>query len=358
MPLAASLQRYLPRTMRAVVAGLAVAASGCASTGPDAPRTSQETATGAVGGALGAAGGAVGGAVLGAVAGLQCGMGAILCSPAMAMVYAVKGAVMAGEAGARGGVNLSRSASTPPPAESVPEKSDDPPVDAQAALDVHPGAGQGEAVAPGSPTSANIASARTGATPTGIPAAGSQWAYGVTDHLYGRPPIDVMVQVTRVDGSSIDEAVTSRGASQIETQRTVSAGTAGFHAHAIADGAELMEFAPYLLAASGAEAAAVPVTAEGYPVGTGFPEWIARAGSQVWEHVSVPAGTYRALRVDISGKRVRVPSDPNVSRSFEYRIWYAPDVQRYVRLEQKEWSIPDRQLSHNVVELLKFSPPP
>lgn len=214
------------------------------------------------------------------------------------------------------------------------------------------------APAPASPASAIVASAKTSAPHTGIPAAGSQWAYGLSDRLYGRPSIDVMVRVTRVDGSSIDESVISRGAGQGETQRTVSAGTAGFLPHSLADGAELMEFAPYLLAASGTGASAVPVTAAGYPVGTGFPEWIARAGSQVWEQVSVPAGTFRALRVEISGRRARVPSDPNVSRNFEFRVWYAPEVQRYVRLEQKEWSIPGRQLSHNVVELVKFSPPP
>lgn len=210
---------------------------------------------------------------------------------------------------------------------------------------------------PVAPASAIVASTKPSADRTGFPGAGSQWAYGLTDRLFGRRSIDVTVRVTRVDGSSIDETVTSRGSARIESRRTINAGTAAFLPHSVADGAELMEFAPYLLAAGSAGATAVPVSAAGYPVGTGFPEWIARAGPQVWEQVSVPAGTFRALRVDIGGRRARVPSDPNVSRSFEYRVWYAPQVQRYVRLEQKEWSIPGRQLSHNVVELVKFSPP-
>lgn len=98
---------------RIVVVALVMAVSGCASTGPNAPTTNQETAAGAVGGTLGAAGGAVGGTALGALYGLRCGPLFFVCSPVFAVVGGVSGAVKGGEAGARAGVNSSRSASAP-----------------------------------------------------------------------------------------------------------------------------------------------------------------------------------------------------------------------------------------------------
>lgn len=110
---AATWQHRLPNA-RIVAVALVMAVSGCASTGPNAPKTNQETAAGAVVGALGAAGGAVGGTAVGAVAGVAyCGPAFIICSPVFAVVGGVMGAVGGGGAGARAGVNLSRSASEP-----------------------------------------------------------------------------------------------------------------------------------------------------------------------------------------------------------------------------------------------------
>ena len=123
MPQAAIWQHRFPNA-RIVVVALVMALSGCASTGPSAPRTNQETAAGAVVGTLGAAGGAVGGTALGAVAGVaKCGPAFIICSPVFAVVGGVTGAVKGGEAGARAGVNLSRSASAPDSPKSASEPS-------------------------------------------------------------------------------------------------------------------------------------------------------------------------------------------------------------------------------------------
>ena len=115
-------QHRLPNA-RIVFVALVMAVNGCASTGQNAPTTSQETAAGAVVGTLGAVGGAVGGTALGALAGLRCGPAFIICSPVFAVVGGVGGAVKGGEAGARTGVNLSRSASASESQKSAPEPS-------------------------------------------------------------------------------------------------------------------------------------------------------------------------------------------------------------------------------------------
>lgn len=108
---------------RIVVMTLLMAAGGCASTGPNAPATNQETAAGAMVGVAGAAGGAVGGVAIGALSGIRCGFLAIVCSPVMAVVGGVKGATAGGEAGARTGVRWSRSDSSPESAKSPSEPS-------------------------------------------------------------------------------------------------------------------------------------------------------------------------------------------------------------------------------------------
>jgi S1-C subfamily serine protease len=198
--------------------------------------------------------------------------------------------------------------------------------------------------------------AKTGASREGMPAAGSQWVYGFIDRQFGRRPIDVTVRAERVAGTSVDEAVISSRPSAQETQRSVSAGESRFFTHRLADGAELTEFAPYFLAANGEKASTIAITAAGYPVGSGNPSWITQTEPPTWEQVTVPAGTFRALRLEISGKRERSPFSPIVTYRFKVRIWYAPEVQRYVRLEHMEW-LSDRQASDVVVELVKFSPP-
>ena len=190
----------------------------------------------------------------------------------------------------------------------------------------------------------------------GMPAAGSQWVYGFIDRQYGRDRIDVTVRARRVDGFSVNEAVTTAvGSSDPTTERLVDAAVARFRTHRLAEGAELTEFAPYFLAVHGEKAPMARITADGYPVGSGNPAWITESEMPVWEQVTVPAGTFRALRLEVSGRRVIEPFSPIVIKRFLLRVWYAPEVKRYVRLEHKEW-LTSTQNSHIVVELLNFGP--
>jgi len=87
-----------------------MAASGCASTGNNAPKTNKETAAVAVGGAVGSTLGAAGGVVVGAAAGalvsIGCGPAGIICLPVLITIGAAKG----GEEGARLGGDWFRNA--------------------------------------------------------------------------------------------------------------------------------------------------------------------------------------------------------------------------------------------------------
>lgn len=201
---------------------------------------------------------------------------------------------------------------------------------------------------------AGAAKAKAAASREGMPAAGSQWVYGFIDRQYRRRQINVTVRAMRVDGTSVDEAVTSGNPGAQETQRTVSAGESRFVTHRLTDDAELVEFAPYFLAANGEKAATITIRTAGYPAGHGNPAWGTESKLPIWEQVTVPAGTFRALRLEFGGRRIATPI---VSNQFLVRVWYAPEVGRYVKLERMEWLIRG-QASHDVVELMKFSPPP
>jgi hypothetical protein len=86
-----------------------------------------------------------------------------------------------------------------------------------------------------------------------------------------------------------------------------------------------------------------------------------RTSVQEWEQVTVPAGSYRALRIEVTGDRERMPfTNVPFTGRFQLSAWYAPDVKRYVRLEHKIWagniSGAGQQSGHEVVELLKYLP--
>jgi len=196
-------------------------------------------------------------------------------------------------------------------------------------------------------------SPETGAA--GLPAAGTSWSYEITDRIYGRNSTSLTVKVMRADDRTVEELVSTKswGTRAAEAQRAIDTHGTSFIEQRIGTSAVLVEFAPYFLVANGEPAAARVADTAGYPT-AGDSSWTVESMPPVWEQVTVAAGTYRALRVEITGRR-RVHSWWLVPYKFSIRIWYAPQVKRYVRLEREEWGH-SKQYSDVVVELVKFSP--
>jgi len=245
----------------------------------------------------------------------------------------------------QGNTVAEREADSAPAVSAAPTTADSPPLVPQ------PVASLRGMAAPSAPSDKSI-----------LPPAGSQWVYGFIDRQYGRRQIDVTVRVMRVNGSSIDESVAPNGSGERETQRSVSAGEARFFTHRFANGEELTEFAPYFLAVNGEKTPAIAIAATGYPVGSSsLPGFTSTAQIQGWEQVTVPAGTFRALRVEMAGnRRLDFFTRDAVAGRFKLTVWYAPEVRRFVRLEHMAWSAyrdAPAQLNHDVVELLSFRPP-
>jgi hypothetical protein len=208
------------------------------------------------------------------------------------------------------------------------------------------------AARPGAPTPA-------GAPPAaGLPDAGTRWVYAFTDRQFGKQLGEVTVSVLRVEGETVEEAVTS---GTKDARRTVVARETRFYEHAVRSETAMVEFAPYLVAAREGKAPDFIGDISGYPIGSsGLPGWRMRSEVQGWESVSVPAGTYKALRVDISGQRERdaFTNVPYTGR-FRMSLWYSPEVMRVVRIEHQTFGGQLTQrgqlVGNDLVELVKFA---
>jgi S1-C subfamily serine protease len=203
--------------------------------------------------------------------------------------------------------------------------------------------------------------AKSGPGNAGLPAAGTSWKYGFIERLYTRKYSEFSIQVLRVDGPVVEEAVES--ASGQNARRAIHTGDRRIFEQSLSGNVVLMEFAPYLLAANGGKPPAEIAGADGYPTGgAGLPPWVYRVHMHDWEQVTVPAGTFQALRVEIRGERERPPSGQSfVIGDFVITAWYTPEVKRFVRLEHKvrsgSLSTRGQLVGEDVIELLSYRPP-
>jgi len=122
------------------------------------------------------------------------------------------------------------------------------------------------------------------------------------------------------------------------------------------DGGKMLpEYLPFALA-GGEPPASWPVPS-GYPTyATPYLEWTYVIKVAGWETVTVPAGTFRALRVEVEGSRGKDPDPfwwPKQAARFQHTIWYAPEAKRYVKARHRAWSMASALFADDLVELLE-----
>ena len=194
----------------------------------------------------------------------------------------------------------------------------------------------------------------------GLPAPGTTWAYNYVERIFSRRPVEVNVRVVSVDDTIVEEAVTASGANSV--RRTVNASETRFMEFPLNASNALVELAPYLVALSRGDAPAPKHSPEGYPRGgSSMPGWNVSVRAAGWEHVKVPAGTYRALRYEVLGNRTLANSGRTVAAGrFEMSIWYSNDVDRVVKQEHRVWtadSISPMLAVDELLELVAYRPP-
>lgn len=195
----------------------------------------------------------------------------------------------------------------------------------------------------------------------GLPAAGTSWTYGYSEKVYGTPQLKITMRVVRVDGTSVEESVSSGANDAGASQRTIGARDSRFFVYSPASGDPLVELAPYLVAVNDGKDPPDFDNPSGYPRGGGgLPGWAESVEDKGWEQVTVPAGSYRALRLEVSGRRIgHFHTRAAVTGRFHVTTWYAPAVRRVVKVERLEWSADAYASSETgdyVLELLTYRP--
>lgn len=74
-----------------------------------------------------------------------------------------------------------------------------------------------------------------------------------------------------------------------------------------------------------------------------------------WESVTVPAGTFRALRVNHTLRRMVEMSDVILPEYNYYTFWYVPEVKRYVKYEREYRNVRNARQDHFIEELLGYA---
>lgn len=172
-----------------------------------------------------------------------------------------------------------------------------------------------------------------------LPPVGATWKYRYTDLKYSRVQQNFTVRVDAVDGWVVSETFAPDGAASRQRVRTdVGADEARFLERALGGDRTALEFNPYFFAYDGDGRNPDPVT--GYPTGASSSSWSTRTRVTRNVPVRVPAGNFNTLMVEIEGERAA--SGEAWRRAvetgrFAVTVWYAPEVKRYVRVENRVW---------------------
>ena len=185
---------------------------------------------------------------------------------------------------------------------------------------------------------------------------GASWKYSYADLQYSRFKFTFSIRTDSVAGDAVSETFALDGGPGMAV--TVDARSGKYLSRLLGGSRTLLEYLPYALA-GGEPPAAWPVPS-GYPTyATPYIEWSYTTKVVGWESVTVPAGTFRALRVEIEGKRGKDPDPywwPKQAARFQHTVWYAPEVKRYVKAHHLAWSMTASQFADEAVELLEYRP--
>ena len=184
------------------------------------------------------------------------------------------------------------------------------------------------------------------------PFAGDTWVYETTD---GWRPADrrrVRHTVVATDNGAVDEVLAVE--SQIGERRLRFTDRPQFIEYGMGDIA-LHEFMPYLGSFAALRTGQSWTHIPGMPLMNSIVSWDLNGVAQGLEDVTVQAGTFRAMRVELRawrsalGKRDVAPLNARMS------LWYSPEVKRVVLIEFSSWDKRGMAWDRERTELVSFS---
>lgn len=233
-----------------------------------------------------------------------------------------------------------------------------PPVDEPASQVAADSAPQVATELAAAPSMAQFADGARTAKPKAV-LEGASWEYAFEDQLFSGRKHRFSARAEAVEGDLVLESFqVEAGARSIERVTTRSLALVG---RPVLQGDSFLELGPYM-PADERELEQKPVA---YPLG-GSPEpWRISTRPVIQEEVSVPAGTFTALRVEVNGERSHAGfaglgagllNTLGVTK-FRYTVWYAPEVARYVKARHQQWNPSGSPAADELVQLLAYRVP-
>jgi hypothetical protein len=192
--------------------------------------------------------------------------------------------------------------------------------------------------------------------PAALPRVGDTWEYRmrskwptveprtyahVVTAVSGREVAETMSVVASADGTPVRQAVTP-------DTRFVEWRGRGFY---------LLEFNPFLEAFGGLQSAAAISGLPSMPAENPFHAgWSSRGRLRGSESVTVPAGTFQSLKVEIDSTRRRPKGWDALprARAVLLTLWYAPEVKRTVKMVRVVLTEEGMHLDEDTYELVRY----
>jgi hypothetical protein len=198
----------------------------------------------------------------------------------------------------------------------------------------------------------------------GLPVAGTLWKYRYEDRKFGKRERTFSVQLASTAGTSVIESFSSGGEEQMYASNSQEM---NFAMRRI-EKEPVYELAPYLLAHLRPDSAP-PTERPAYPGVGGSAEWKVRIIDMQREQVAVPAGTFDAIRLRVTGENPSLLHTPNSSHAaqmasneirtqrFEYTVWYVPEIGRYVQSRHQTFNRLGNPIGDEWVQLASVERP-
>ena len=205
--------------------------------------------------------------------------------------------------------------------------------------------------APAAPAVA--AAATTSATDSALPAPGDTWVYRLRGKWANSPKRTLSVRVDKLENALIYETMT------LDEPGPRAGGTRRSRpdAPAFVDWTWLgWEFAPWLGTSDGLREARWS-DLKPPAMGNNWGDWRASGRVEGREDVTVPAGSFRAVKVQVlaqrrqTGSRIQADIEPT---QVLLTVWYSPKAKRYVKMERIVKAANSAEIERDQIELLRY----
>lgn len=189
--------------------------------------------------------------------------------------------------------------------------------------------------------------------PLRMPRAGDAWKYLYTNHSTNSRQGPFVHEIVAVSQTEIRERMHLEGTSADDGLENVFNANVGF----VRSLCGIPEFSPYLQAFDVLEK-----TGQWPSVPAGAPEtgkWVFSGKVTTVETLKVPAGTFTATRVELTGRNVELSFFASVFAGtvpvrVKFVLWYAPEVKRVVKYTRETYAVGAHLIDLDSYELLDF----